>query len=152
MGGKKKTDSGSLWLISNRPQSSPPPCKACWDIFLASRTTEQRVRYSRNKEQHSKFEERLRSFFLKICSSSCCLAYEGPCDGSSKGGALFPEARQLCLQTAEATCLDSHANGSLCAAVPLLHGSDMFAAGDMADPHGADHAGNKGECFSLFQN
>lgn len=28
----------------------------------------------------------------------------------------------------------------------------MFAAGDMADPHGADHAGNKGECFSLVQS
>lgn len=63
-GREKKTDSGSLWLISNRPQSSPPPCKACWDSLLASGTTEQRVTYSWNKEQQSKAEESLGGFFF----------------------------------------------------------------------------------------
>lgn len=74
MGGKKKTDSGSLWLISNRPQSSSPPCKACWDILLASRTTEQRVRYNRNKEQQSR-----RVFVLFVFSHTNLLEFMLPC-------------------------------------------------------------------------
>lgn len=91
MGGKKKTDSGSLWLISNRPQSSPPPCKACWDILLASRTTEQRVRYRRNKEQHSKVEESLRSFvffFFKSARVHVALLMKGPVMDPVKEGAF----------------------------------------------------------------
>lgn len=143
-GREKKTDSSSLWLISNRPQSSPPPCKACWESLLASGTREKLVTYRRNKEQQSKAEQSLPVFCFLIRSSSCCLAEEDPCDGYRKGRSFLPEARQLCLQTAEAARLDSHAPGPDRPAAPLLHRSDMFAAGDMADANSQHHPGNKG--------
>lgn len=147
-GREKKTDSGSLWLISNRLQSSPPPCKACWESLLASGTIEKLVTYRWNKEQQSKAEQSLPALGFPV---HVALLRGDPCDGYRKGGALLPEARQLCLQAAEAAGLDSHAHGPDRPAAPLLHRADLFAAGDLADAHSQHHPGNKGESFSSFK-